>query len=204
MVLSTADIEPGWAEADYVKWASEPGLSFRLNYINVSFLTMGVVYLFVLLFRYLKQDARNVALAGFIFVPMYGILNLFCYSVQINLVPSMAQAVLAQPAFEQGESIQRVAQWIQANPASVVGKLNGLAYALLGIPSILFGYLLMRKAIRYSGLTLLLNGILCLIGIAGMMLDIRILSMGTLAGGFLFLISLGSIWFELGRHRVTH
>jgi hypothetical protein len=201
MILSTAAIEPGWVGADYVKWASEASVSYKINYFNVSILTAGVVYFFFLLFRYLKLKSPSLALTGLVFVPIYGLLNLFSYSVQITLVPAMAQSAVAQSAVAQsamefGDSIQRVAQWIQANPASIVAKLNGLAYALLGIPSILYGYLLILDSRRFSGLTLILNGILCVIGITGMMLDIRILSMGTLAGGFLFLISLGAFWFE--------
>lgn len=191
MALSTAAIEQAWTPSDYVEWISEPSLSFRINYLNVSFLTLGVVFFFVLLFKYLKLKSRSLALAGFVFVPIYGVLNLFCYSVQINLVPAMAQTALAQ-----GESILRVAQWIQASPVSIVGKLNGLAYALLGIPSFLYGYLLIMDTRRVSGLTLLLSGILCLLGMAGMLFESKVLSMGTMAGGFLFLISLGAFWFD--------
>ncbi|MEN8201431.1 MAG: hypothetical protein ABFS28_02470 [Bacteroidota bacterium] len=192
MGLSTIAIEPGWGPVDYVKWVSEPSLSYRLNYINVSVLTLGVVLFFTLLYSYLKQRSEGAALAGLIFVPIYGVMNLICYSLQISLVPFLAQAAMGHP-----ESMHGVSQWIQANPASAAGFINGLAYAVLGIPSIIFGYLLMAESGKFSGLTLMLNGIFCVIGIIGMMLDIRILSMGVMVGGFLFLVSLGCIWFEL-------
>jgi len=191
MGISTSAIEPDWNPEDYVRWTSQPGISYLLNYINVSLLTIGVVFLFTLLYRYLKQGSEGLALAGLIFVPVYGVMNLICYSLQISLVPSMAQGALGHP-----ESIPGVSQWIQANPSSVAGFINGLAYAVLGIPSIIYGYLLLVDNRKFSGLTLLLNGCLCVIGIIGMIFENRILSMGVMAGGILFLLSLGFIWFE--------
>jgi hypothetical protein len=196
MVFSTAAIEPGWSPEDYVAWTAEPDLFYKLNYINVSVLTLGVVFFFTLLFRFLKQKTEGVALAGFVFVPIYGVLNLLCYSLQISQVPSMALSALDHP-----ESIPYVAQWIQANPASVIGFINGMAYAVLGIPSILYGYLLFTDSIKFAGLTLLLNGVFCVLGMMGMMLDSKILAMGIMVGGFLFLVSLGCFLFETGRRR---
>jgi hypothetical protein len=196
MVLSTMDLEPGWAEADYVEWISEPSLSFRINYLNVSFLTLGVCFIFVLLFRYLKLKSRSLALAGLIFVPIYGIMNLVCYASQISLVPSMAMSALGNP-----DSVSEVSRWIQANPDSIAGFVNGLAYAVLAIPSIIYGYLLKLDNRKISGLTFILNGIFCLLGIIGMIFGSKILSMGIMIGGFIFLVSLGCIWFELGRPR---
>lgn len=194
MALSTAAIEPDWSPFDFVEWAAESNLSYRLNYINVSLLTLGVVYFFTLLYRYLKQRSEGAALAGLIFVPMYGLMNLLCYSLQIIHVPSMAQSALDHP-----ESMYAVSQWIQANPVSVLGFINGLAYAVLGIPSIIYGYLLIQDSRIISGYTLLSNGIFCIIGIIGIVLNSNILSFGVMAGGFLFLVSLLSIWLELGR-----
>jgi len=191
MGISTADIEPVWSPGDYVEWASQPSFSYRLNYINVSLLTLGVVIFFALLYKVLNQKSKGIALAGLVFVPIYGMMNLICYSLQISFVPSMAQSALGHP-----ESIQSAAQWIQANPDSIAGFVNGLAYALLAVPSLIFGYLLILDARRLSGLTLMLSGFLCLLGITGMILNSRILSMGIMAGGFIFLISLGCIVVE--------
>lgn len=191
MIFSTSAIEPGWSPVDYVEWASQPSLSYRLNYINVSVLTLGVVYLFVLLHKLLKKRHQIAALFGLIFIPIYGVMNLIAYSLQITFVPSMAQTALTQP-----DSIPRVAQWIQANPNSVVGFINGLAYAVLAIPSIIYGYLLVLDRRKYSGVTLIISGLLSIIGILGIILDSKVLSMGIMAGGFLFLLSLGFICFE--------
>lgn len=191
MGISTAPIEPDWSAASYLDWASKPSLSYLLNYINVTLLTAGVVLLFVQLYLFLQERNRQTVLAALLFVPIYGMLNLICYSIQISVVPAMAENALHHQ-----ESFELVAQLIQANPESLVGFLNGLAYAILGIPSIIYGYLLIKESKVITGYALLLSGILSLLGFAGMLMDSRILSMGIMIGGFLFLISLGGVLLE--------
>ena len=81
---------------------------------------------------------------------------------------------------------------IQAWPGSAIGILNGLAYAILGIPSIVFGLLLIRGSamIRAAGVLLVLNAIACFAGPIGLVAGIKVLEMGTVVGGFLFLLAL--------------
>ena len=90
MAISTAAIEPAWEALDYVRWASNRGVAYVVNYVNVSLLTLVAVLLFYFLYRYLKGQSRQIALAGMILVPVYGLMNLFCYSIQIAVVPAMA------------------------------------------------------------------------------------------------------------------
>ena len=85
---------------------------------------------------------------------------------------------------------------IQANGNSIVGFLNGMAYAILGIPSVIYGYLLMKEAKKFSGLFLISNGIACFIGIIGYMTDCPVLSFGTMLGGVLFVVSLIFMFIE--------
>jgi len=66
-------------------------------------------------------------------------------------------------------------QLIQANNHTLVSYINDLAYAILGIPSIIFGLLLKKENKKYSGNFLFLNGVLRILGIVGYMINNRIL-----------------------------
>jgi hypothetical protein len=88
------------------------------------------------------------------------------------------------------ESRLFAAQLIQANPASLSGYINGLAYAILGIPSVLYGILMIRRNQKLSGIFLSLNGVFCITGIIGYLADSRIISAGVVLGGILFLLAL--------------
>lgn len=194
MILSTAPIDPDWRDQDFVRWAAEKGFAYLVNYINVSLLTLVVVLLFSYFYVLLKEVNEPAAIAGLLFIPIYGIMNLSCYSMQITLVPNLAAEALANQ-----ESLQQVVQLIQAKPGSIMGYINGLAYAILGIPSIIYGLLLIRSSYRLSGLFLGLNGIFCLLGIVGYLLSSDVLSLGIMAGGILFLISLICMIFEFAK-----
>jgi hypothetical protein len=56
--------------------------------------------------------------------------------------------------------------------ARLCGQLNNPAYAILGIPSIIFGMALSRRgrSSRLPGILLALNGGACIIGMAGVVL----------------------------------
>jgi hypothetical protein len=81
---------------------------------------------------------------------------------------------------------------IQAYPASATGYFNNLAYALLGIPSMIFGIILIQKNALWqiAGWLLALNGISCILGIIGLTTQNELLSFGSLVGGVLFLAAL--------------
>lgn len=184
-ILSMSDVNPGWTLEEFAEWASRPGIFLTLNYINASALTAFVVILFSLLFGYLFQKYRNRALIALVFVPVYGVLNMACYSIQISIVPQILRNTIDSP-----DTAYISYHLIQASSRTLVGFLNGLAYAILGIPSIIFGKLLMGEKKRFSGLFLIINGVFCLIGIVGYLMDSSIVSMGIMAGGIFFLISL--------------
>ncbi len=191
MAISTASIEPDWESLDYVRWASERGVTYIINYLNVSLLTLVAVLLFFLMYGYVKDLSRQAALLGLILVPVYGLMNLGCYSMQISLVPNLAASAMA------GEgSIERIFRLIQANPDSLVGYLNGLAYAILGVPSILYGILLFQKSKKWSGVLLLLSGALSIVGIVGYTFGNDPLSAGVLLGGMVFLLALAALVVE--------
>jgi hypothetical protein len=120
-------------------------------------------------------------------------MNLVAYLSQITLVPLLVQfrqTTAYQPA---ADIILRLA--IQAYPASTTGYFNNLAYALLGIPSIIFGIILFNKSNlwRIAGCLLALNGAACILGILGLTIQNSLLSLGSLVGGVLFLAALFSL-----------
>ena len=184
-ILSMSQVQSNWSNLDYISWVSSPDFYFIGNYINATLLTVSAITLLTLLNSFLKQYFETSSFIGYIFVPMYGILNIICYSIQISIVPSIAFASLSDNTL-----IPIASQLIQANKISLIGYLNGLAYAILGIPSIIFGILLFLKSIRLSGILLASNGLFCIIGIIGYILNNSILSTGTMIGGILFLLSL--------------
>ncbi len=189
--VSLSGIDRTWSNSEYVIWVAYPDIFYTANYVNVTILTILVVAFFSFMYHYLKEEYRRRAVAGLIFVFIYGIINVICYSIQISLVPSIARTALENP-----DSMLLASELIQANSHSLIGFLNGLAYAILGIPSIIFGVLLIRKTKKYSGLFLLLSGISSIVGLAGYILNNTVIALGIMVGGILFLLSLIFISIE--------
>jgi len=189
-----SQIQSTWSDIDYLKWASQPDIFYIVNYVNVTVLTIVVIGLFALLFSYFSEKNKTLALLAIIFIPVYGVLNLVCYSIQITVVPS-----IAANALNSSSDILFATELVQSISHSAIGFVNGLAYAILGIPSIIYGYMLSKSQKRISGLLLLINGVLCIIGIVGYILQNTILSAGILLGGVVFLVSLIFIVLDFGR-----
>ena len=192
MAVSMSQIGNDWGYTEYVTWVSKPDIFFVLNYLNMTLLTALAVILMSLLFAFAKELNRLAAISGLVFIPIYGVLNIISYSIQIAIVPRLASLALsAEPP-----TIFLVFELIQANQNSFIGFVNGMAYAIVGIPSILYGYILIQNRKPLSGWFLLLNGIACIIGIIGYMLKNPALSSGSVIGGLLFLFSLGGMMWE--------
>lgn len=184
-IVSMSEVKSSWNDSDFVKWVSSPDFFFTGNYINATLLTIAVILLFTFLFIYLKPKYITIAIVGLVFIPIYGVINLLCYSIQISIVPSIANSSINNPSI-----IFLVSQLIQANSKSLIGYINGFAYAILGITSIIYGYSLMKELKRFSGIFLLLNGMFCIIGIIGYLIGNSIISLGIMIGGIVFLICL--------------
>jgi len=192
--ISMSQIQPSWSDIDYLEWVSQPDIFYLINYINVTILTVVVIALFTVMFSYVFEKNRTLALLGIIFIPVYGVLNLICYSIQISVVP-----LIAANALNTSDSILFATELIQSISHSAIGFVNGLAYAILGIPSIIYGYMLFKNMKKTSGSLLLINGVLCIIGFVGYMLQNTILSMGVLLGGIVFLFSLIFMVVDFGK-----
>jgi len=192
--ISMSQVQSSWTAIDYLKWVSQPDIFYIVNYINATILTVMVIALFTVLFSYLSEKNRIPALLGISFIPIYGVMQLICYSIQISVVPSIATNALSTS----GDFLFAF-QLIQSNSQTLIGFINGLAYSILGIPSIIYGYMLIKNLKKRSGFLLLINGVLCIIGIVGYILDNTILSAGITLGGIAFLISLIFMILDFGK-----
>lgn len=163
---------------------------FYATYLNAALLTVAAVALFAALHAWLKPTAPGWIAVGLVFVPIFGTLNLVAYLSQVTLVPALV-TLRADPRYaEAAELMLRLT--LQAWPASAMAFLNGLAYAILGIPSMLYAVLLWRRggALRWAGLLLALNGAACILGVIGFLIGSALLAQGVMIGGVLFLLAL--------------
>lgn len=166
------------------------GLLRTISYINVILVTLSVVILFSLLYQIFKSDSPQLAAIGNTFVPIYGTLNLLVYLSQITVLPQLLK-MQSIPEYQVAIPLL-VRELIQIWPDSAVAMVNNLAYALLGIPSIVYGYLMLkyRGFLRTAGILLGLNGIACIIGFVGIVTQNTWVRQGSFVGGILFLLAL--------------
>jgi len=166
---------------------------FYLTYLNAAFLvTIPAVILMTLLSLYCQDVLpRWTSLMGLIFVPIYGVLNLFAYLSQITLIPALVEMYHQADTRIMAEALLMLT--LQESPGSAVAFFNGLAYSILGIPSIIYGIGLFRfggKVLRVGAIMLTLNGAACILGVFGSLFNLPVLSFGTVIGGGLFFLAL--------------
>jgi hypothetical protein len=163
-----------------------------LTYLNAAALTAVAVLLYFAFYQYLKSDHPILSALGLVFVPVYGIFNLLVYFSQITIVPALAT-----------RNTIGLAQWLQIWPQSTIATLNQVAYALLGLSSILFGIAFLRKdsSTRLAAIFLILNGIACILGLIGVLIGNSLLGMGSLVGGVLFLVAVAMLGFQYRREQ---
>ena len=192
LVLMVASGVPETFEAALEK-VTRQGLLYNLVYLNAAFLvTLPVTLWMALLYANCRHRLPEwAAWIGLICVPVYGTLNLLVYLSQITLVPQLVEMHQQAETRAAAEALLRVA--IQDLPGSTVGFFNGLAYGILGIPSIIFGIELARRgstSLRVGGVLLVLNGVACITAVAGSLLGLAPLEFGSVLGGGLFLLAL--------------
>jgi hypothetical protein len=174
--------------------------AFVFSYLNAALLTLVAVALFAGLYSNLRDEAPGWTQVALAFVPIYGVFALTAYLSQLTLVPSLL-GWLDDPETA-GAARLFLAQSMQNWPGSFINFLNNLAYGLLGVPSIIFGALLARRGglLRTAGVLLILNGIACIIGVAGILAGIELLTWGSIIGGVFFLLALPPL--ALGYYRI--
>jgi hypothetical protein len=175
---------------------SKLDMIYYLGYINAAITVIAATSLFTGLYLYCKLFAPDLALMGMVFVPVYATLNLFVYFSQIAIVPEM----ILQRQLPELQAITDLLlrQLLQQWPFSGAAFFNNLAYAILGIPSIIFGMVLFKNnpTLKLAGLLLGLNGVACGVGFAGILFKNQLLGNGSSVGGVIFLLAL----IELSRN----
>ena len=164
---------------------------FTFSYLNAGILTICVIALMGGLYVFCRPTTPEWSVVGFVFVPVYGTLNLFAYLSQITLVPALIQG--ASDPVMADTALFILKHTLQLLPGSTIGFFNNLAYAILGIPSFIFGRALTighNRVLRISGWLLILNAVACILGVIGTSISSDFLSLGTILGGAIFWISL--------------
>ncbi len=169
---------------------ANPGPLFTLTYLNAALITISATAWFAVLYGLIRGESPTSAQVGLVFVPVYCALNLFAYLSQLTVVPALVP-LLSQPESAPAARLL-LSQMVQEWPSSGVAFFNNLAYAVLGIPSILYGLVFARKsgALRTGGILLALNGAACILGVIGILAGISVLSIGSVIGGVLFIAAL--------------
>lgn len=189
MILSVSKTGPITNLDEAIDSVANTGFIYPLTYINAVFITIVATIFFVYLYLYCKPMNADWALIGLIFVPIYSVLNLIVYFSQITVVPQLLSLMDTTESSE----IYRVlvGQFVQGWSSSIISAFNQIAYAILAIPSIIFGVLLIKnKSLTIAGWFLTLNGIACIMGVIGTTLNNQLLAIGSVVGGVFFLIAL--------------
>lgn len=199
MIAGMAGAGPLDTFGQVLTYVSKLDALFYLSYLNAAFLvTIPAVFLMTGLYVYCKPVSPAWMVLGAAFIPVYGTMNLFAYLSQITLVPALVELRRVAEYQAACDVLLRLA--IQQWPGSVVAFFNGLAYAILGIPSIIFGIALIKhpRPQKGGGILLALNGAACILGVAGSLAGNSLLSGGTVLGGVLFILALFPLsWYFL-------
>ncbi len=166
------------------------GFLFYFNYFNAAFITLFNVAVFAGLYLYCRNYDPFWAAIGVAFIPIYGLGNLIAYLSQIFVVPDLVDLYRAPETAQTAQILLGFV--IQDWSGSAIQALNGLSYAVLGIPSIIFAVIMIRQnsALRPGGVMLAISGSLSLLAFIGLAVSSSVLADATLLSGFIFLIAL--------------
>ena len=176
---------------DAINFVAGQDWLYTLNYASAALIMVLAALLFAALYSMFKDAAPAAMLAGLVFVPVYTAMNLFVYLAQITVVPGMAMLRTTLSA-DPNQLDMLIALLVQLWPGSITAMLNVLAYAVLGIPSLLYGLEMLRRGplLRAAGILLGMNGIAALLGFVGLVIHSSVLMNGVMISGALFALSL--------------
>jgi hypothetical protein len=170
---------------------------FTINYLNAALITLFTVMLLAAYLTQLHDRSPLWTAIGAAFVPMYGLANLAVYLSQIFVVPGLLDLYHQPETTLLGETLLGLAlhDW----PGSAAGFVNALAYAALGVASLVVGLLLSRGRglLRAGGGLLALSGGFSLAALFG--LRVPALAALTLVSGAVYLLALVLLGIELTR-----
>jgi hypothetical protein len=163
---------------------------FILNYANASLLTLAAVAMLAALCAYCRQEDPLWATVALVFVPVYGLANLVVYLSQVFVVPGLLDLYHDPSAAAVAEILLHLV--LHTWPGSAAGFANALAYAALGIVSMILGLLLARRApcLRVGAMLLVVSGILAVVALVGVGIGDAVLAFLSPLGGFVYLVGL--------------
>ena len=171
-------------------YGSNPDTLYYLNYINVSLLTIITTMMFAGIYEYFKKSLEVWATIGILFVPIYCTLNLIAYLSQVTVIPRILS--LAEMNAYRSEAELLAVLMTQNWDGSAVSVINLMAYALLGIPSIIFGSAMLKFGRLWviAGSLLALSGIGSIVAFIGVLMGNSTLASVTLISGFIYAVAL--------------
>jgi hypothetical protein len=185
--------------ADYLAGIeSRPGL-FTFNYVNAGLITLFTVAMLAAYAAASWADEPLWAGITLAFVPIYGVLNLAVYLSQVFVVPGLLGWYRQPETVELAR--QLLALVLHEWPGSATGFLNSLAYAVLGVPSLILGVLLFRqdRRLRAGAALLAISGALSIVGLIGLGMSSARLQGMTTASGIVYLLALLGLAWAFGR-----
>ena len=163
---------------------------YKMSYLNAGLLTFLNIMFMSALYLYCKDKNDFWSTLGFAFIPIYGTTNLFAYLSQVFLIPDILELYISPATHSFAKLLLNLT--IHTWAGSLVEAFNGMAYALIGIPSIIFPLIGMRKTglLAVGGYLLMASGILSILAFLGILISAGFLILLSVAGGVIFLISL--------------
>jgi hypothetical protein len=179
--------------SELVETASHLSGLHYVNYLNALALTILDAALLYGLYQYFKKEIPALGLVAVGVVPVYTTLNVFAYGSQITVLPILVSASAAAPDNLTYQTL--IAEFIQYG-GGIVSSLNGYAYALLGVPSVIFALPLLKKRGlgTWAGVLLISNAVPCVLSLIGEVAQISVFSWGIVFGGILWTAAVFILW----------
>ena len=186
--------------ADKIASLDSPGALYYVTYVNAALITVFAVAVFAGLYPVTRSRSPLWAVIAVAFVPIYGFGNLVAYLSQIFVVPHLLELHRSPETMATAQVLLGLS--LQTWPTSAIAALNLGSYAVLSIPSIIYGVVLAREEIRglrIAGWLLGISGVLSVLALIGVALNNAALRAMTLLGGAVFLFALIFMASELLR-----
>jgi hypothetical protein len=163
---------------------------FYFNYVNAAMITLFSVAMFTGFYLYCRDDDGFWSTIAVVFIPIYGMGNLTAYLSQVFVVPHLLDLYRMPETSLMAKVLLGLT--IHNWSGTAIEALNGLSYAILGIPSIIFSVIMYRKtrSLRVGSVLLALSGVLSIIALVGVALQNPVLGMMSLVAGFVYMVSL--------------
>lgn len=176
--------------ADQISIIENQKALFFLNYLNAALLTLAFSASLAGLYLYCRDTQPLWATIALVFIPVYTVLNLVAYLSQVFVVPGLLEMVHDQQTASTAKILLRLV--IHTWPGSVVEFINGLAYAVMGLPAMILGLIMYRKSrgLRAGSLFFAFSGLLSILALLGIRLSNPLMKFLSPLGGLLALVGL--------------